>query len=498
MRIPSLRAPLGVAVAAATVTTAVVAFGLPRDFSVGNFVDDAHYAVLSKSIREHGSYRTLNVPGQPFETKYPPGFPLLLAAAWSPDRSDLDNLDRSRWVNLILVGPLAGILTLFGATVLGLNPLVAAGLSVAGLTAPVVVTLWTVPLSGALFLMCLVLGFLTHNKLRPGWRMLGFAAAVYVRTVAGAFAVAALITTWLRNDAGRFRDAAFLTAALLPWLLWQVVNRDAVPDALLGLYGSYGRWYLDSLVADPMTVLVRVPLVNARDAVVALGTNLLGGQWLPVVLRGGLGLLIAWRLWILRREFPSLALGVAVYGVVLLLWPFPPDRFIAGLWPVLVVILGATLRRHAWVLAVVLLVVSAVTLVRGDAVRPHRNRSQTTEQLVRRADSFVVPGDVLASTNAALYYLRYGVSSVPVQRMRSYRRYRLGYWSTAWGLGDDVWAIVERYGVTKAMVEARGVEGRFAVGSLMGQCPAVVEQVWEGDAGMLFLVHPREACELGR
>ena len=102
------------AVIAAVAATWLTAWSMPRDFRVGNYVDDAHYAVLAKSLRTGQGYRTLNLPGQPPETKYPPGFPLLLASGWDPARTDAENLDRLRSVNLWLVGAVAAALTLLG------------------------------------------------------------------------------------------------------------------------------------------------------------------------------------------------------------------------------------------------------------------------------------------------------------------------------------------------------------------------------------------------
>ncbi len=59
------------AVAAAVALGWLVALTAPRDFSVGNFVDDAHYAVLAKALREQGAYRTINLPDAVLATTNP-------------------------------------------------------------------------------------------------------------------------------------------------------------------------------------------------------------------------------------------------------------------------------------------------------------------------------------------------------------------------------------------------------------------------------------------
>src|SRR5438045_1082980 len=51
----------------------------------GRWHDDAIYYVASKSLAEGNGYRIQNLPGAPFETKYPPILPWLLALAWRID-----------------------------------------------------------------------------------------------------------------------------------------------------------------------------------------------------------------------------------------------------------------------------------------------------------------------------------------------------------------------------------------------------------------------------
>jgi hypothetical protein len=48
-------------------------------FQIGVWMDDAHYAVLAKSIIFSDTYGIINGPGHPLPTRYPFGFPLLLS-----------------------------------------------------------------------------------------------------------------------------------------------------------------------------------------------------------------------------------------------------------------------------------------------------------------------------------------------------------------------------------------------------------------------------------
>ena len=47
--------------------------------------DDAIYYITSKSLTEGRGYRILSLPGEPFETKYPPVLPFLLTIPWLLD-----------------------------------------------------------------------------------------------------------------------------------------------------------------------------------------------------------------------------------------------------------------------------------------------------------------------------------------------------------------------------------------------------------------------------
>jgi len=101
----------------------------------------------------------------------------------------------------------------------------------------------------------------------------------------------------------------------------------------------------------------------------------------------------------------------------------------------------------------------------------------------------------VATSNPPLVYLRLGTPTVVNWRERSYRWYRLGYWATAWGLGDDLWAIVRAYRPDYLIIERRGAEGRYAAGSLSRQCPGVLREVWSTPRGeYLFAVRSDVAC----
>ena len=476
-----------------------VAFAAPRDFTVGTFVDDAQYAVLAKSIRTQQSYRVLNLPGAPAETKYPPGWPAVLAAAWSPGLPDVANLDRLRWVNLALLGPLVALVALAGIEAFGLAPPLAAVLAIGGVGAPTFAKLWTMPMSEPLCLAFVAAGLIAATRRRSVAAVLFLVAAIYVRTLAAPFLVAVLILTWRQVGRRQALVLAGVAAALLaPWLVYLAVHASAVPPVLLGVYGSYGQWYAASLQSDWTTVLFRVPTQNALLLLGALGEGLAGWRWLPGpwLLAAGAGATAL--LWRARKSNPAALAGLALFGLVVLCWPFAQaGRFAGGVWPLVPLALAAGLPgpRSRAGLAALALAVSAVGFVRGEGVSAHRRASKATMALLTSVRQVVPRDSLVAVSDPPLYYLVLGNPTVPNERMRSYRWYRVGFWATSWGLGDDLWAIVRRYRPAYLVVERRGAEGRYAAGSLARQCPGVLRAVWQSDGGeYVFAVAPDRPC----
>src|SRR5579862_8099116 len=61
----------------------------------GYFQDDGLYLIGAKSLAEGSWYRILSLPSHPFQTKYPPLYPLLLSLTWAGGQSFPGNLPRA-------------------------------------------------------------------------------------------------------------------------------------------------------------------------------------------------------------------------------------------------------------------------------------------------------------------------------------------------------------------------------------------------------------------
>lgn len=160
---------------------------------------------------------------------------------------------------------------------------------------------------------------------------LGFVLVVRRRPRAAALAVGAAI------------------AAMLPWQLWVRAHEVAVPMPIKGMYGSYTAWLSRGLEADGPVLLWRtlqrtIPEVGGMFAV-ATATGMPGiVQLILLVLVLSLAVAGLFELW---RRAPVTAAFVVSYVGIVVLWPFPPARFVWAIWPLIVVLpaLGASV---AW------------------------------------------------------------------------------------------------------------------------------------------------------
>lgn len=472
----------------------------PRDFAVGTFQDDAQYAVLAKAIREQHTYRGLEFPGRPPELKFAPGWPAVLALAWKPGAGGDANLERLRWVNLILVGPLAAAVALAGMRLFRLPAALSAAVAVTSVAAPAELTWWTIPMSEPLCLALLALGLVLAEQGRLKSATVALAASVYVRSVAAPFLLALVIAVaWKQGWRRAVRPAAIGVLLLAPWLVWVLLNAHAVPEVLGGAgYGTYADFYGQGLAADPVTMLFTVPWVNAPAMVQAIGQALLGWPWAPVAIELALGAAVGALVVRAGRSHPVFWIGLGLYVLTVLFWPFPQEfRFVGSVWPLLLVaaLAGLPWPRVRWGVLTAAALVVAVGFAQDRGIERHRQRSRSALAVLDSLRPRIPPDAVVATGNPPLVYLHLGNQAVPNWRERSYRWYRMGYWATAWGLGDDLWEIVRRYHPDYLIIERRGAEGRYAAGSLIRQCPGVLGEVWSTPGGeYLFAVRSDVPC----
>ena len=423
------------------------AFGLATldTYPIGAGTDDAMYLVLAKSLATGQGYRSINLPGAPQNTHFPPGYPAVLSVLWRVAPEFPQNIILFKTFNILCFVVAAVGLSRFAvqqrvgrAAAIGIGAL--AAISVPSL---VLVTLvFSEP-----FFICLLVLLLPSIEQFARWRpevprpvmnAAGIGLAIGLCTLVrshGIVLVPALAIVLASQR--RWRDLALVTGAflacLLPWQLWCARYGHTLPTPLLGEYDSYTAWWIRGFREIGPSMLSRTLARTTQEAggmFVALFSPF--GGWLAHgVTYAALAMLTMAGVVINRRRSPVTLLFLAGYLTIVAFWPFQPARFVWGVWPLLLMVLafGARgVRRRTWPMpfrgalaaAAVWAFIGYATYesraIRGRwwgsiprAAAPHISFA------VEWANTRTAPGDVIATEDEGPVFLYTGRRTVPVR-----------------------------------------------------------------------------------
>ncbi|MFQ5888923.1 MAG: hypothetical protein ACE5JR_02600 [Gemmatimonadota bacterium] len=332
----------------------------------GVYYDDGVYLALGRSLAEGEGYRYANLPGSVPGVKYPPLFPVVLAAGWKLFGPYPGSLPALKAVNAALWGGAAAATFLLFAVGGGRRLVAMTAVTVFGFLSVPALSIATVLLSEPLFLLLAasaLLASLRAHKGRPaiaGGEAPGEAGLPAATLAAGALAAAAFLTRSIgiaaaaavacaalaagaghRPAGGRLRGVAlallFPALAAVGWFAWTAAAGGGVPRIAAGQYGAYAGWYLDGIGDD---LAGRIRLIAGSAWPVFLST--LEVVWIPeappwagrvvVLLLGALAVLGGRSAF---RRNPALPLFVLFYLALVAVWPYEPDRFFWTIHPFL-------------------------------------------------------------------------------------------------------------------------------------------------------------------
>jgi hypothetical protein len=403
----------------------------------GEYHDDAIYLATAKALADGEGYRLAHLPGAPPQTKYPPLYPALLALLWKWGPDFPANLPLFK-----------GLSWLCGATALTLAYLFLVRFGYASRRTALAATLLTG--TGSLFLVFtmvtmaeLLFATLTVVALwrvemavrRPSSKKQAFADGVLLglpylcRSVGIVFVPAGLFVLWRARRALRWTLAGSM-AAMLPWVAWTTTSwMTWGKDPVQGYYTDYFGWW----ISLGMPSLARIVLCNVLWTVLGVslcteGLSLLL-QWLSSIawtaLFTAVGLLVLRELGLLLYRGRALAVFVIAYLLLLLVWPWPPQRFLVPLLPLLSALLlrslvrlslpsGIALAGWALLLLANLAAVAGYDPGRAEGHSVAGNQApwsaydRTFDWLRRHSD----PQDVLLAANDPMVYLYTGRRSI--------------------------------------------------------------------------------------
>ncbi|HZU24275.1 MAG TPA: hypothetical protein VFA04_02065 [Bryobacteraceae bacterium] len=308
---------------------------------LGDNYDDAVYWSSARSLATGSGYRVPTLPGDPWQVKYPPLYPLYLSLAWRADPQFPHNLPLATALQAVLL-PLAAVLLLLALRTVG------CGRAKSFLLTALMLGSISFALSGVILFseplfLCLFLGSIVAMEramASPGpasrwWAIAGgiLAGAAYLTRTAGLpLLVAAPLWCILR----RRYDAAmrFLLMALpagAAWHYWAALHVKASD-------GGYLREYLTLIATNGFigNLLIQLGALSAAVAgnLVSGVMNILGGTPLQHVflIAATAGCIRLGR----RRGWPLYLVVTALYIPMLVLWTYHNlDRLILPVWPVL-------------------------------------------------------------------------------------------------------------------------------------------------------------------
>jgi hypothetical protein len=320
----------------------------------GAFHDDAVYATTAVALADGEGYRLRNLPGAPPQTKYPILYPALLSVASKTATEPPDRLVAMQFATASIGAAAWALAYLFAVRFSVASRAAAAVVLLLLATAPNVLYFAGQTLSELPFLAFLVAGLWAGERALRGGAVpapLAFATGVALglpmlcRGVGFVLPLAALLLL-LRAR----RPLAFVALGIavvdLPWIAWSLSAAPA--DDVTGYHTDYLGWFLDQ--ASPHIVAS-----NFYRAGVAFGQLAFEGlareayakiAWTEHALFA-IGVVPWLAVFLRRRAMPLVAATLAAYLAVVLLWPWPPNRFVLPLLPLLGFAVAAAAQQMA-------------------------------------------------------------------------------------------------------------------------------------------------------
>ena len=311
----------------------------------GFYHDDAVYISTAKALAEGRGYHLINLPTAPAQTKYPIFYPAVLAILWKVWPTFPANVVVFQRFSLLCAAAAVALGYLYVTRFRLGTKTQSAVASLMCATSPAFVYFATQSLSEAFFTLLLMIALsileirLARND-TPGV-LTGVVVALpfLCRTIGIVFIP---VAAWLVVRNGRPVRRLLLGAAIvvLPWIVWIAANRPTAADAVvLGYYTSsnYAESWFDSFGGRLLAInLLDLLISTARLPVEGLTVLGVFDQW-PV------GTAVGALIWVrVLRGFTQARVAVGFFtasAVVMLFWPWPPERFLVPLLPVSTVFL---------------------------------------------------------------------------------------------------------------------------------------------------------------
>ncbi len=349
----------------------------------GSFHDDAIYVSTASALANGQGYRLIDVPGAPLQTKYPIVYPAVLSIVWYVWPGFPENLVAMQALTLLFGAATVALGYLYVVRFAYFSRTIAASAGVVCATAPyflyfAVQTMAEMPF--ALLSIVALWGVESYllradmaKRTQFAWGA-ALALPFLCRTIGAVLLVAGLGVLLCRRRPLRWYAAGAACAAL-PWIVWSMAGRgiwdqnpvDGYYTDYLGCWSSTGLTMVGRVFSKNLLMMAHGSAALPFEGLsVDLGAVIGRGNTAALMILAGL---TPWLAMIpdLRRG-RALAWMLAAMLGTMLVWSWPPYRFLVPIMPFLVAylllvpatIMPALCERRRWRLAGALAVVAIV------------------------------------------------------------------------------------------------------------------------------------------
>jgi hypothetical protein len=306
--------------------------------------DDGIYVVTAKALAQDQGYRLIHMPDAPFQTKYPFFYPALLAVIWKLFPAFPANLYIMQWLTLLAGGATGAFSYLYLIRFQCCSRLVATAIVLLTVTLPGYLFLSTVCMSEMPFALALISALWVFGRhlespleSRKSQLFLGvlLALPMLFRTIG--FVVVFVVIYYALKDKKNMRWPAVGTSLVVllygVWLLRFSIWNSATTNT--SYYTNYLSWWQSYCIP----LLSRILASNAFDICQGFfkihlfrWTSIPDWvSWLAVLI----GLLGIGNIARQIGKQHAMPIFLLVYLAVVLVWPWPPFRFLFPVLPFL-------------------------------------------------------------------------------------------------------------------------------------------------------------------
>lgn len=329
--------------------------------ATGAFHDDAIYLSLGKALAAHEGYRSIYSPGAPVQLKYPPGLPAIYAVLWwlGATLANVETLATA--LNLLVCGAAASFIWWIARARLALSVPLTLAFAISPFFLDGSIQYFNLAISEPYFVLvwaaALVVGYRLEDS-AIGRKKIGLSLVLGLLIGAGTLIrvqtimlVPAFALALMMRRMGARVVGIFATGALVPvgaWLWWQRRLAVVGPVSTHPDEAPYLAWV-------PWRQPMRLLEFFTTGATWNWGSywrivpyNLSGCWLVGALLCAGFAVLLLIGSIVLLRRHPALVLTTACVAALVLVWPFPQDRFVLPILPFAGLSMAAAAMRLTW------------------------------------------------------------------------------------------------------------------------------------------------------